>query len=102
MSTFASPKAAESTAVNEALKARLAPKQAPQAAPVDITANPVAKIVFNPEATPEERSRQVGALLWLRKHRAAAWVGIFQNQPMPLQPEQIGRIRWRRRRGLPD
>ena len=63
MSTSASPKLAESTAVNEAVKARMAPKQAAQAAPVDITANPVAKIVFNPEAAPEERSRQVGALL---------------------------------------
>jgi hypothetical protein len=63
MSTSVSPKLAESTAVNEAIKARMAPKQAAQAAPVDITANPVAKIVFNPEATPEERSRQVGALL---------------------------------------
>jgi uncharacterized phage infection (PIP) family protein YhgE len=60
--TSASPKLAESTAVNEAVKARMAPKQA-QAAPVDITANPVAKIVFNPEAAPEERSRQVAALL---------------------------------------
>ncbi len=63
MSTSASPKLAESTAVNEAVKARIAPKQATQVAPVDITANPVAKIVFNPEAAPEERSRQVGALL---------------------------------------
>ena len=60
--TSASPKLAESTAVNEAVKARIAPKQA-QAAPVDITANPVAKIVFNPEAAPEERSRQIAALL---------------------------------------
>lgn len=63
MSTSVSPKLAESTAVNEAVKARMAPKQATQAAPVDITANPVAKIVFNPEAAPEERGRQVGALL---------------------------------------
>lgn len=63
MSTSATPKLAESTAVNEAVKARMAPKQATQAAPVDITANPVAKIVFNPEATPEERSRQIGTLL---------------------------------------
>lgn len=63
MSTSPSPKHAESTAVNEAVRARMAPKQAAQAAPVDITANPVAKIVFNPEATPEERSRQVGTLL---------------------------------------
>jgi hypothetical protein len=62
MTTSVSPKLAESTAVNEAVKARMAPKQA-QAAPVDITANPVAKIVFNPEAAPEERSRQVAALL---------------------------------------
>jgi hypothetical protein len=56
MTTTASPKPAESTAVNEAVKARMAPKQAAQVAPVDITANPVAKIVFNPEAAPEERS----------------------------------------------
>jgi hypothetical protein len=63
MSTSAIPKLAESTAVNEAVKARMAPKQATQVAPVDITANPVAKIVFNPETTPEERSRQVGAML---------------------------------------
>lgn len=63
MSTSASPKLAESTAVNEAVKARMAPKPATQAAAVDITANPVAKIVFNPDAVPEERSRQVGALL---------------------------------------
>ena len=63
MTTTASPKLAESTAVNEAVKARIAPKQAAQVAPVDITANPVAKIVFNPEAAPEERSRQVAALL---------------------------------------
>jgi len=63
MTTSASPKLAESTAVNEAVKARIAPKQAAQVAPVDITANPVAKIVFNPEAAPEERSRQVAALL---------------------------------------
>ena len=61
--TSASPKLAESTAVNEAVKARIAPKQAAQVAPVDITANPVAKIVFNPEAAPEERSRQIAALL---------------------------------------
>ena len=63
MSTSVSPKLSESTAVNEAVKARMAPKPAAQAASVDITANPVAKIVFNPEAAPEERSRQVGALL---------------------------------------
>jgi uncharacterized phage infection (PIP) family protein YhgE len=63
MTTSASPKLAESTAVNEAVKARMAPKQAAQAAPIDITANPVAKIVFNPEAAPEARSQQVAALL---------------------------------------
>src|SRR3954447_6102632 len=63
MTTSASPKLAESTAVNEAVKARIAPKPAAQVAPIDITANPVAKIVFNPEAAPEERSRQVAALL---------------------------------------
>jgi uncharacterized phage infection (PIP) family protein YhgE len=63
MTTTVSPKLAESTAVNEAVKARMAPKQAAQAAPIDITANPVAKIVFNPEAAPEARSRQIAALL---------------------------------------
>lgn len=63
MTTSASPKLAESTAVNEAVKARIAPKQAAQAAPIDITANPVAKIVFNPEAAPEARSQQIAALL---------------------------------------
>jgi uncharacterized phage infection (PIP) family protein YhgE len=63
MTTSVSPKLAESTAVNEAVKARIAPKQAAQAAPIDITANPVAKIVFNPEAAPEERSRQIAGLL---------------------------------------
>jgi uncharacterized phage infection (PIP) family protein YhgE len=63
MTTSASPKLAESTAVNEAVKARMAPKPAAQAAPIDITANPVAKIVFNPEAAPEARSQQVAALL---------------------------------------
>ena len=63
MSTSVSPKLSESTAVNEAVKARMAPKPAVQAASVDITANPVAKIVFNPEAPPEERSRQIAALL---------------------------------------
>ena len=63
MTTSASPKLAESTAVNEAVKARMAPKQAAQAAPIDITSNPVAKIVFNPEAAPEARSQQIAALL---------------------------------------
>jgi uncharacterized phage infection (PIP) family protein YhgE len=63
MTTSPSPKLAESTAVNEAVKARIAPKPAVQAAPIDITANPVAKIVFNPEAAPEARSQQVAALL---------------------------------------
>lgn len=63
MSTSASTKLAESPAVNEALKARLTPKPAAQAAPIDITANPVAKIVFNPEASPEQRSKQIAALL---------------------------------------
>jgi uncharacterized phage infection (PIP) family protein YhgE len=63
MTTTASPKLAESTAVNEAVKARMAPKPAAQVAPIDITANPVAKIVFNPEAAPEARSRQIATLL---------------------------------------
>ena len=63
MTTSASPKLAESTAVNEAVKTRIAPKQTAQVASIDITANPVAKIVFNPEAAPEERSRQIAALL---------------------------------------
>ena len=63
MSTSASTKLAESTAVNEAVKARIAPKHVAQAAPVDITANPVAKVVFNPDVAPEERSRQIAGLL---------------------------------------
>ena len=41
----------------------MAPKQAAQAAPIDITSNPVAKIVFDPEAAPEARSQKIAALL---------------------------------------